>query len=76
MLSKGLVRRNEAVRPHIWRAAITRERAGKKLLSELVDKVYDGSAMTLVFQALAGGKASEDEIAEARRLLDEMEANQ
>lgn len=74
MLTKGLVKRDEKATPHIWRAAITRERAAKKFLSELVEKVYDGSAMSLVLQALAGGKASKAEIEEARRLLDEMEA--
>lgn len=73
MLNKGLVKRKEDARPHIWRAAITRERAAKKFLSELIDKVYEGSAMSLVLQALSGGKASQQEIDEARRLLDEME---
>lgn len=73
MLTKGLVKRNERAKPHIWRAAITRERAAKSFLAELIDKVYDGSAMSLVLQALCIGKASQQEIDEARRLLDEME---
>ena len=61
MLTKGLVKRKEDAKPHIWRAAISRERAGKKFLAELVDKVYDGSAMSLVLQALSNGKASQQE---------------
>ena len=73
MLTKGLVKRDETTTPHVYRAAITRERAGKKILSELIEKVYDGSAMSLVLQALAGGKASQAEIDEARRLLNELE---
>jgi len=73
MLAKGLVRRDEEATPHIYRAAITRDRAAKKFLSELIQKVYDGSAMSLVLQALASGKASQAEIDEARKLLDEME---
>jgi len=73
MLTKGLVKRDEQVSPHVYRAGITRDRAAKKFLSELVEKVYNGSAMSLVLQALAGGKASQAEIDEARRLLDEME---
>ncbi|HND55186.1 MAG TPA: BlaI/MecI/CopY family transcriptional regulator, partial [Pirellulaceae bacterium] len=73
MLSKGLVKRDEDVSPHIYRAAMSRDRAAKKFLHELIDKVYDGSAMSLVLQALAGGKASKEEIAKARRLLDEMD---
>lgn len=73
MLTKGLVKRDERVRPHVYRAAISRERAAKSFLADLIEKVYDGSAMSLVLQALAGGRASQAEIDEARRLLDKME---
>jgi len=73
MLTKGLVKRDEDASPHIYRAAMTRERAAKKFLRDLIEKVYDGSAMSLVLQALAGTKASQPEIDEARKLLDEME---
>ena len=73
MLAKGLLKRNEKAKPHIWRSAMTRERASKKFLTELIEKVYDGSSMSLVLQALSSGKASQQEIDEARRLLDEME---
>lgn len=73
MLDKGLVRRDESASPHIYRAAVTRDSAGKRLVKDLVDKVYDGAAMSLVLQALKGAKASPDELAEVRRLLDEME---
>ena len=73
MLTKGLVKRDENASPHVYRAAMSRERAAKKFLNELIEKVYDGSAMSLVLQALAAGKASKAEIEEARKLLDEME---
>ena len=73
MLTKGLVKRDEDATPHIWRAAMTLDRAAKKFLTELIEKVYDGSAMSLVLQALSSGKASKTEIDEARRLLDQME---
>lgn len=73
MLTKGLVKRDEEATPHLYRATMTRQRAAKQFLTELIEKVYEGSAMSLVLQALAGGKASQREIDEARRLLDEME---
>lgn len=73
MLTKGLVKRDEKATPLVYRAAMTRERAAKKFLTELIEKVYDGSAMSLVLQALASGKASKQEIEEARKLLDELE---
>ena len=74
MLEKGLVRRDDKVRPQVYRAAMTRDRAAKSYLTDLIEKVYDGSAMSLVLQALAGGKASQAEIDEARKLLDELES--
>lgn len=76
MLGKGLVKRDDSIRPLVYRAAMTRERAAKSFLSELIDKVYNGSAMSLVLQALASGKASKKEIEEARKLLDDMESKQ
>src|SRR5262245_54549633 len=74
MLQKGLVKRDEQATPHQYRAALTRQKAAKSYLRELIDKVYDGSAMSLVLQALAGGKASKEEIAEVRKLLDDLES--
>ena len=76
MLNKGLVTRNEKATPHLYRAAITRNKAGKKFLGELVEKIYDGSVMSLVLQALSSGKVSKNEIDEVRKLLDEMEGKQ
>jgi predicted transcriptional regulator len=72
MLTKGLVKRDEEVTPHVYRAAMTRDRTARRFLRELIEKVYDGSAMSLVLQALATGKASQKEIDETRKLLDEM----
>lgn len=74
MLQKGLVTRNENANPHLYRAGLTRQRATKKFLGDLVEKVYDGSVMSLVLQALAGSKASKQEIEEVRKLLDDMES--
>jgi predicted transcriptional regulator len=73
MLQKGLVKRDENSQPHIYRAALSRAKAGKQLLQDLVEKVYDGSAMSLVLQALSSTKATKEEREEVRRLLDQME---
>jgi predicted transcriptional regulator len=73
MLAKGLVKRDEDATPHVYRAAMSRDRAAKRFVRELIDKVFDGSAMSLALHALAGSKASRQEIDEARRLLDELE---
>jgi predicted transcriptional regulator len=73
LLDKGLVTRDEAAQPHIYKAVLTREGAGKRLVRNLIDKVYNGSAHSLVLQALSMKRATQEERDEIRRLLDQME---
>ena len=73
MLGKGLLSRDEQASPHRYRAKLTRAKARRSMLGELIDKVYEGSAMSVALQALARGRASPDEIATARALLDRLE---
>lgn len=73
MLEKRLVKRDENASPHIYRPAMSRETAGKRMVKDLIDKVYDGAAMSLVLQALTASKASKQELDEIRNLLDELE---
>ena len=73
MLQKGLVKRDEKAQPYVYRAALTRAKAGKRMLDDLIEKVYEGSAMSLVLQALSSGKASKEELEEVRRVLDQIE---
>ena len=72
-LEKGLVKRDEKAQPHVYRPALTRAKTGKRLLDDLIEKVYDGSAMSLVLQALSSGKATKEELDQVRRMLDQME---
>lgn len=73
MLQKGLVKRDEDAQPHVYRPALTRAKAGRQMLDDLIEKVYDGSAMSLVLQALSSKKATKEELDEVRRMLDQME---
>jgi BlaI family penicillinase repressor len=73
MLGKGLLARDETVSPHRYRAKFTRQRARKSLLSDLIDSVYEGSAMSVALQALGQSRAAPEEIAAARAMLDELE---
>ncbi len=73
MLQKGLIRRDEDAQPHIYFPALTRHKAGKRMLNDLVEKVYEGSSLSLVLHALSSTKATKAELAEVRRLLDQME---
>ena len=73
MFDKGLVVRDDSVRPQIYRAATSRKRTQKRMLKEFIQKVYDGSAASVVLQALSSKKASKEDMARIRELLDELE---
>lgn len=73
MLEKGLVKRDESVSPQVYRAAVSQKATQRRMLGDLIDKVYDGSALSLVLQALSSRKATADELNEVRRMLDELE---
>src|SRR5215510_5675944 len=71
MTEKRLVRRDEAARTHVYEAAYSEDQTQRHLVTDLLDRVFDGSAAKLVIQALNTGKASPEELAEIRKLLDE-----
>jgi len=69
MTEKRLVVRDETARTHIYAAAFTEDQTQRQMVTDLVDKVFDGSAAKLVMQALASKKTSPEELAEIRKLL-------
>jgi predicted transcriptional regulator len=70
MAEKGLVSRDEENRAHIYHAAITEAEVQKGFTSDLVDRVFGGSAHRLALHALGSKKATPEELAEIRKLLD------
>ena len=73
MADKGLVHRDETRRAHVYEAREAPEATQAKLVHDLVDRVFAGSAARLVMHALSGKRASKQELAEIRRALDEAE---
>ncbi len=73
MAEKGLVRRNEKQRAHIYEAARPREWTQRQLAGDLLQRAFNGSAKSLMMGALSARKASEEELSELRRLLEEYE---
>lgn len=73
MFEKGLVERDESQRAHVYRAAVTKERTQKKFLSDMLQRVFDGSPSRLVLQALGDHKASREELQEIRALLNRLD---
>ena len=73
MTEKDLVRRDESQRTHVYEARASEEHTQRRLVNDLLDRAFGGSAQKLVLQALSAKKASPQEIAEIRSLLDELE---
>src|ERR1700691_886365 len=73
MSEKGLVRRDEKQRAHIYEAAQPREWTQQRLAGDLLQRAFGGSAKSLLVGALSARKASKQELAELRKMLDEYE---
>ena len=69
MTEKRLVVRDEAARTHIYDAAYTQDQTQRQLVTDLLERAFDGSAAKLVLQALAASQSSPEELAEIRKLL-------
>lgn len=73
MAEKGLVARDERERAHVYRAVKKREETQGQIVGDLLDRVFGGSAAQMVMRALSHRRASAEEIAEIRRMLDKLE---
>ena len=68
MHEKGLVKRDDSMRTHVYQAAVNKEKTQKHLLSKMIDSLFGGSPTQLVIQALGAGehKASPEELERSR----------
>jgi predicted transcriptional regulator len=71
MAEKKIVTRDESERSHVYTAAVEEKSIKRRLVSELLDKAFDGSAAQLVMQALSDKRASPEDLKKIRKLLDE-----
>jgi len=71
MSEKGLVRRQGSGRGAQWTAAITQKKTAKKMVSKLVDHVFEGSADLLAAHLIEGGQLSPEQLTELRDLIDQ-----
>lgn len=69
MTDKQLVRRDESARTHIYEAAHSEAQMQQHLVTDLLDRAFDGSAAALVMRALSGRKTSAKDLTEIRKLL-------
>ncbi len=74
MHDKGLVKRDESMRTHIYQPAVNKERTQKHLLDKMIDSLFGGSSTQLVLQALGSGeqKVSAEELDQIQSLLNNL----
>ncbi len=73
MAEKGLVTRDTSSRTHVYASALPEEKAKGNLLRRFVDSTFGGSASELVLRALGQGKASPEELAQIKQLIEDLE---
>ncbi len=72
MFEKGLVKRDDSGKTHIYEAIVSKEKTQRQLVDKMVNSLFDGSATQLVMQALGNNSASADELDEIQKLLDNL----
>ena len=72
MTEKGLVIRDESQRAHVYQAKVAETDTQRQLLTGLLHKAFRGSTSQLVMQALASRRATREELAEIKKLIDQL----
>jgi BlaI family transcriptional regulator, penicillinase repressor len=72
MHEKGLVKRDDSIKTHIYQAAVSKEKTQKHLLNKMIDTLFGGNPSELVMQALGNHKASAEELDEIQKMLDNL----
>ncbi|MFV8754588.1 BlaI/MecI/CopY family transcriptional regulator [Nannocystaceae bacterium ST9] len=73
MAGKGLLHRDERQRSHVYAPTIAQADVQGRLVDELVERAFAGSTSALVMRALGQRPASDEELAQIRALLDQIE---
>ena len=72
MHEKGLVKRDDSFKTHIYQASVSKEKTQKHLVGKMINSLFGGSPTVLVLQALGNHKASAAELEEIQQLLNNL----
>jgi len=70
MTDKGLVRRDESDRTHVYHPRLSEEQTQRQLVRDLLERAFGGSSSKLVMQALNAKRATAEELSEIRKLIE------
>ena len=72
MHEKGLVKRDDSIKTHIYQATVSKEKTQRHLVGKMIDTLFGGSTTQLVIQALGNHKASPDELEKIQKMIDDL----
>ena len=72
MFEKGLVKRDDTNKTHVYQPAVSQQKTQKQFLEKMINTLFSGSSTQLVLQALGNQKASKDELEEIQKYLDNL----
>jgi predicted transcriptional regulator len=73
MHQKGLVQRDSTAKSHVYSATLGEEETQGRLVGDLLQRAFGGSAVRLVLRALSVQQATPEELANVRQFIDEFE---
>jgi predicted transcriptional regulator len=73
MLEKGLLSRDDSPYAHVYSARLPQEQTQRALLTDLLDRAFEGSMSRLILQALSSRKATPEEMSEIRKIVKQYE---
>ena len=69
MTDKGLLLRDEEIRPQVYRPAHTQEQTQLELVDYVIDRGFGGSALDMVLRAVDARRVSPEELAQIKALI-------
>ena len=72
MFEKGIVKRDDSSKTHIYRANISRESTQQQIVGKMISSLFGGSSSQLVMQALGNQTPNKEELEEIQKLLDNL----
>jgi BlaI family penicillinase repressor len=73
MYEKGLLKRDDSQRTHVYTAAVREGKIQSALLDRFLNAAYKGSASKLALQLLGNHDTTPDELAAIKALIDQLE---
>lgn len=73
MYEKGLLKRNDEAKSHIYTAVVKKESMQKQEVNKMINGMFKGSPAKLIMHALGNHRASKEELAEIKKYLNELE---